>query len=191
MLLIEGPDMVGKTELAHALVEELKTMGAHPGHDKFGLPESDRMLEEVRKRARRMVVTDRCWPSEVVYGHTVRGAPRVSPEECAVMLRLFRNVGGRMVVMRATPEAYEKLVELHHHRGEAFTADQCKAVNRAYDEAFCDSPTRGPLGAWPMPFPSFVYTVGMRNGKPTYPSSDKAFVRRVARLYLRAQGVAS
>lgn len=189
MLMIEGPDMVGKTELAAVLVEELARIGAACGRDKFGLPESDRMLEECRTRIRRLVVTDRCWPSEVIYGWTVRGAPKVSPEECARMVRLYRDALGRMVVIRATPEAYDRLVALHHHRGEAFTADQCRAVNAAYSERFFTSrPT--PTRDWPMPSPTFYYTVGLdAGGNPTYPSADRVFVKRVAKLYARAQGL--
>lgn len=190
MLMIEGPDMVGKTVLAEALATRLREMGLPVERDKFGLPERDSMLAEVKRRAVPLRVVDRCWPSEVVYSWAARNQPpAVTPRECAEMMDLFRAAGGLFVVVVATPQAYEVLIKRHWARGEAFTRDQCRAVNRAYDDVFCGHTRPTPYCDFQMPQPRAEchFTVGLKGGEPFHPSSDRGFVDKVCELYANRQ----
>lgn len=182
MLLVEGPDMVGKTMLCAELHRRMREQEPRVVRDKFGLPESTCMLDECRSRMRENVICDRCWLSEIVYGYTIRGRPSISPKDSAECERLFRSVGGFLVVVTADPACYDRLVAEHHSRGEAFTAEQCREVNAAYRDGF----DGGRLGAYRLPKPDVHLHMRLReDGTVRYPGEDSMMVDLIGSLYLR------
>lgn len=182
MLLVEGPDMVGKTMLCAELHRRMREHDPRIVRDKFGLPESSRMLEECRARMRENVICDRCWLSEIVYGYTIRGRPSISTAESAECERLFRAAGGFLVVVTADAECYARLTELHHSRGEAFTAEQCREVNAAYAEGF----KHGRLGRYRLPKPDVHLHMRLReDGSIRYPGEDSLMVDLIGSLYVK------
>ncbi len=179
MLIIEGPDMIGKTELVKKLFVKLSNCVV----DKFGLPESGRMLEECKLRVRRNKIADRCYVSEIVYGYTCRGQPKVSVEHAREIERMVRNAGGLIVVLAAPDDIYNELVIEHHKRGEAFTPDQCRAVNRAYRAL----QERNEVGPYRVPVDVRWTAWRHEDGGIVYPSMDHDLVNTIVDKYRRAQ----
>ena len=149
MLVIEGPDMVGKTEFVTALVMRAKGLGIELERDKFGMAESapGAMMPALEARVRPGVVSDRCWLSEVVYGVACSGRgrpPSITPADHERAERLMSAAGGMMVVFGATPRAYGDLVAEHHARGEAYSPSDCALANNMYTFVGCS----GKLPHW-------------------------------------------
>lgn len=206
MLIVEGPDMVGKTEFCGALARRLAEVGmADVRRDKFGLPESERMLEACRERVRPRTVCDRGWLSEMVYGHVCRDRPRVTQEDSERIEELVQAANG-LVVMLTADDAYETLIQQHHKRGEAFTVPQCRAAALGYAElnrrgAIFDMHVRWSEPKWQNGRPNgkwvgrgvkkvhYATTID-DEGNVYYPSADGQFVDYVARTYAELQAAA-
>lgn len=142
MLVIEGPDMVGKTEFVTALMIRAKGLGIELERDKFGMAESapGAMMPALASRVRPGVVADRCWLSEIVYGVSCQGRgrpPSISPADHAEAQRLMGAAGGMLVVIAATPGAYSRLAATHHGRGEAYSVKDCESANHTYSYVGC------------------------------------------------------
>jgi len=206
MLLVEGPDMVGKTKFCDAVMEyAAKAYPNRPlARDKFGLAESDDMVNACDKRMKPLVVCDRCWISEVVYGVALRGQPRITPAECLSITRKFNAVGGMLVVVWANGETYAELTRRHWARGEAFTESQCALVASVYENAVVRGwahalaaveRARGETARedWILPWIHRVQTfqVGMSsNGSDLWhPGNELAFVARTVDTYMSRNGV--
>lgn len=187
MLVIEGPDMVGKSSLVAAVAAEAERHGFRVDVDKFGMAESHCMLKSCRQRVRSGVIADRCWVSEIIYGTVVGGdRPRVTPEESKEIYGLVKSAGGLVVVVTATETCYKELVARHHARGEEYDIDTCSRVNALYGELCRDFPssTAGASRRHNSTLAKYGVHVDMHyavrlseNGDVTYPSSDSEFVK--------------
>jgi hypothetical protein len=140
MLIIEGPDMVGKTTLIDRLAPALGV-----DRDKCGLPEAEYTLnKQWLERWGPNTVMDRYFISEFIYGLTCRGKANVSPANCLELLNTLFRLRTCMIVMVATPTCYRKILEEHYDsKREAFTQEQCYKVNLAYYELFVVKPYGG------------------------------------------------
>ncbi len=130
MLILEGPDCVGKTTMIDALWLEL------PGTKrvKRGLPEASWSPEQWIKDSDFMVVADRGHMSEVIYGMTCRGSCNLDADSYRLVDQGIATCGGMVVVVDATPEAYIEILARHYDASrEAFTPAECVKVNLAYD----------------------------------------------------------
>lgn len=180
MLLIEGPDSVGKTRLAAELVNALASRGCPVRADKFGLPESTRMLAECKDRVSQWTVCDRSWVSEVAYGRTIRGTPRISTREAYACQEMFKRAGGLTVLVTATPSRYAAIMEeLYDASREAFTKEECLLVNEAYRRMVHD----GEMDGYEV---DVDIHVELDHSSP-WPSSDESLVRRISDAYVSAQ----
>lgn len=183
MLLIEGADMLGKTILSAEVVKVLSARaGRVVGADKFGLPESSCMVQSCRDRLKPWTVFDRGWPSEVVYGQRCRPKPQVSPIEAGQCQALAEAAGCLTVVIYADDEVYDELVKTWWHRGEAFTQQQCRAVNEAYRHLAAS----GRLGDYTVRV-DLAHCVERVGGQIVYPAQDPKLVSRICDAYMERQ----
>lgn len=133
MLLIEGPDMTGKTTLAEKVRAALYGMKKPVAAMKFGMESKGVMsVEHLRHRIHRWTVCDRMHPSEVIYALARGEKPRLSPADVITVGEMMTVKRGMTVVIYADDAAYERLIELHHDRGEDYSKEACRAVNKMY-----------------------------------------------------------
>lgn len=143
MLIIEGPDMVGKTTLVPWLQAELRAQLlwlrrpdlAEKVHTvKFGLEEAAyTTAKQWIARAAPWCVADRFHLSETVYGPLGRGYSNLTPDAAADVDAYLDRHGAVTIVVCATEARYEELIrDVYPTRGEAFTQEVCRRVNQAY-----------------------------------------------------------
>ena len=183
-LIVEGPDLVGKSRLVAKLVEELWAR-YELNCDSHHMTEADAGLlpngfDALFNKCR---IFDRGHMSEVVYGSLFRGKSALSPAQYRIIDGMVMARGGAVVVLTATPEAYEKLLQLHHSRGELYDATKCKQVNARYRELAGD----GWNGYAPMIDAHFEISVSSQ-GNIQYPSDCKLLVDVVTERYAELQG---
>ena len=193
MLIIEGPDLVGKTTLISALVEHLnrcrKRFKTNPGDilvDRFGLAEVDDMEDQVQARARRWCIFDRCYPSEIIYGLRCREQSNISPMAVIRMNHMLAQKHGMVVIIYADEDAYERLIDLHHSRGENFNPEQCRRVNAAYRQLA----KTGSIDDYVVGVAdSFCVEINFDGALGTlmYPAKTAAFVKRIVETYTNRQ----
>jgi len=135
MLVIEGSDLVGKTNFALRCVEQLVTHGpwiyAHFGK----LPDTWRFPWSYKPRMSRFIVQDRFHMSEIFYREARKEPRRLSPFHYKLVDAWLRQLGGFTVVITADPKLISKRfwVEKRDHAGH--TEDQILDVNRMFIES--------------------------------------------------------
>ena len=138
MIVIEGPDLIGKTTLCESVRKEWNAIAeSDPGPInqvvKFGLGQSDWGVKEYCKFTRRRMIADRMHMSEAVYGIVTRGGSNLSPEQYAMVDGAVVASGGMVVLLWADASAYAELMDAHHDRGEMFDAATCANVASAFE----------------------------------------------------------
>ena len=134
MLIIEGPDCVGKTTIATKLAATLTSIFGPVARIKFGMESAGKMSSTyLLNRINRATVCDRMHMSEVIYALVARNTvPMLSAADVTLISDLIQNTNGFVVNVIATPDAYDRLLEEHHGRGEDFDKEACRRVNAAY-----------------------------------------------------------
>lgn len=137
MLLIEGPDMAGKTTLAIALVAALAKMGKPSAYMKFGMESRGKMtFDYLKQRISRWTVCDRMHWSESIYAVGTKMEPSLSAYEFVKTNRAIAEIGGMIIVITCEPNGYrDVIVPKHHGRGEDFDRETCCLVNWLYRDA--------------------------------------------------------
>lgn len=180
MLLIEGPDIIGKTTLVNRLCNEARWLK----REKFGMAESTCMVEECRKRIKPRTVFDRCWISEIMYGTSARDGSNVDQFQAQECLDMANRAGLYLVVVVAEPATYEAILSRQWASRsdiEEYRREQCITANRAYFDTFVTKESIGDdRGVFPIPEPDELYV--MRQGT-LWPSSDDTLSRRIIRSY--------
>lgn len=134
MLIIEGPDLVGKTTLCHELIERLNETGPNIAYEygHSGIPPSDwDYYWSYVKRMRPNIVQDRFYLSEVAYGTVARKKTRVTGKTMRLLQAQLRLVGAFTVVLTA-PDGLIKDVYGRHEKEEDFSLDEILAVNHFF-----------------------------------------------------------
>ncbi len=189
-LLIEGPDMVGKTTLAHKIVEILREMGEPAGYFKFGMESRSRMTYDyLKNRIHPWTVIDRMHWSESIYAACTGIEPSLSVGEIArVDDHVIETCKGMLVVITANPNSYRDVVVPDtHSRGEDFSPETCLRVNGAYKFAVEDGriPAKGHRFAT-VRRPGAEWSVSADSDrKISYPTDE--FARTVAVKYAAQQ----
>jgi thymidylate kinase len=134
MLIIEGPDLCGKTTLCNALLKRLwenpKKYGNYPAvYEHFSrLPPSWRYPKSYLPFIKRYSVMDRFHLSELCYGRVTRGGTHLTAN-CVRFLDAQLALVGSYTVLITTSDDFLKA---HWGRDEMFTLDQVLAVNKMY-----------------------------------------------------------
>lgn len=131
-LIVEGPDMLGKT----TLLSMLREMGIISSVRKMGLPEAEWTAAQwVEWSAHGLVeeAADRSWISEVVYGLTCRGRCNIDPASARQIQRnLYTRGYVTLLYLPSTPFVYKAIVEQRYTSIEAFSKEQLEHVEFAY-----------------------------------------------------------
>ena len=137
MLIIEGPDMIGKTTLVAQIARMIRDRhhGFAPTLEKYSFEEIMYMTtKEWISRIKNWNIVDRFCPSALIYGpYYFHGKAKVSALNHGRVMREVKKRGGLLVVLYATESHYERLLtECYPTRHEAFPPDVCREGNRAY-----------------------------------------------------------
>lgn len=141
MIILEGPDLCGKTTLARAL---LKRLHSEEGYRKFGPypaiyehfdapPTSWCFPKSYFPHIKRYSIHDRFHISELCYGVITRGASRLEPRGVRIVDALLALVGSLTVVI-TLKDAFLVQQWESKSRDEMFTLEQVRAVNEAYSK---------------------------------------------------------
>lgn len=101
MLIVEGPDCVGKTTLCKAFLKMLPT---HIYSHFTRLPDLFDFYWGYVERMSRCIVQDRFHLSEIVYSRVRGDTPKVPPEWYRILDGKLRTLGAYTVVINADPE---------------------------------------------------------------------------------------
>lgn len=130
IIVLDGTDVAGKTTLAKALIEKY---GGHYLHCTYRW--KDRMhlyhLATIRMAIKKiqqddkMVIVDRWWPSEMVYGDVYRGGARVPNEGLRILHRLGLRHGVTYVIcFRDRDKILDAYTKSKAKRQEMYDADE-------------------------------------------------------------------
>ena len=140
MIMIEGPNKVGKSTLRKDLLEIL---GFHGYFEKCNWPGAtvkhqeyfaDRMTSGIETSKSAVAVWDRAWPSNFIYRQLLPDRPEAYPLESAVMAEIdfglpMQTIGNGIILNRSEPferdtedpeVPFEKEVELYLEYGKRF-----------------------------------------------------------------------
>ena len=189
MLIVEGPDLVGKTTLCNALVLKIleitkqvdEPIECHVDH--FTSADSKMTPLDYYERFVPWTVSDRGHVGEFVYGTVCRdGECHLPPNKMRIVEGMMHAVGGLLVIVHATPGAYEQLLHRHHDRGEEFDQDQCSEINALYNQMAYRKV------AVPNTTPDFTHCVCQPDSPVVgYPTANLGWVTHVASRYVALQ----
>lgn len=115
IVILEGPDCTGKSTLARKLVETFNGVYIHATwSEQLARAMWDYHLQIVNDAVRqcddRLVVVDRLWLSEVIYGAVYRGGSKI-PHEGRMLDRILRSYGALNVIcLPESPESGAKAI---------------------------------------------------------------------------------
>jgi hypothetical protein len=186
MLIIEGSDLVGKTELCKVLINRLWSEGYPVIPQHFGLlPDDWDFYWDYLGFINRRTVMDRFIMSEVVYGHVVRSGSRISPEIYRLLDAHLILQGSVTVVITATSDRMEQQVELKFAgRNEVFEPAQIEKANEGFRKLVQKPHTR--MGdCWSYSYVcNFDVHYEMELGS-MYPSSNLKLIDQIIKLYIK------
>lgn len=165
MIIVEGSDGVGKTQLCHTLCKELGFMYSHMGR----LPDDWRYPESYRVLIGGNIVQDRFHMSELVYGGVLRDGPQLSAIEYAMIDAWLIVAGAVTVVVVAPPE---RIQERWRDSEQMYSLDDALRVN----ERFREIAARQYLyGGW-APILNVVYA------ESQWPSQSANLIRQIIKV---------
>lgn len=140
--IIDGPDGAGKSTLARQIQE------ANPGSIilHFGTPATEEeannywltYFNALKDYADKVVIFDRSWYSDMVYGPVMRNRCEMSPEHAEMLEMTVRSLGGGIVIYCTGVQS--KLWSRCVRRGETYIPDSAvhKRICEAYDSVMRD-----------------------------------------------------
>jgi hypothetical protein len=137
MLIIEGPDGVGKTTFAHKCVKyaagnawQIPAVYSHFSR----LPETWDYYHSYLPYMNKHSVMDRFHMSEVTYGHACRGNSRVDQSRCRLLDAQLDLLGSYTVILYAVtdPDMRDLYTIAADGRHEMFSMEKIVAVNQMY-----------------------------------------------------------
>lgn len=179
MILIEGPDGVGKTTLAKKLVEILNKKNCpvvYRHNTRF--PKCFNTVVNCKQQFEPNVVMDRSYPSRFCYGNTFKDQPPVSEYEFQYLNSCVRATPGIIIYIVAT----EKYLEATFGNKEELYAGELEKIIQVNEEY-----KKLALGRNGCDFYVEVDITEMSfEGKPvfSYPTSENIFLTNVTNYYL-------
>lgn len=175
MLIIEGPDNVGKTTLAKELLRRLWEEKRPYTYAHMGLlPPSWDFSWDYVSRMSRFIVQDRFHLGETVYGPLLCGRNRIDKDTMRWIDGYLRLKGALVVIVSSTATRIESNWDPLR---EAFTLDQVLRVNHRYQE-IADGTYR--VGA------SVDLHVHVHDSDP-YPAENPHVIETILRRYCERQ----
>ena len=141
MIIIEGPDTIGKTSLARMLctvlngIHQLPHAYAHMGCPAVELWTRHGAVGLHCERAARHSVQDRFHMSDLAYGAACRnGNFMMCPNRYAILDSQLRSELGAMTILMYDADGGELIRQRWEQAREMYPLDRTLAVNRAYKE---------------------------------------------------------
>lgn len=132
MLIVEGPDLVGKTTLCLELIRRLNADGLkHVYRHLTVLPKGWDFYGDYVPHIARPVVQDRFHMSELVYGRAVRGSTNITDDMLRLIEARVALAAGFTVVVTADWKVLEILWG-RKQREEMFSLEMVQQVNKLY-----------------------------------------------------------
>lgn len=173
MLIVEGPDMVGKTTFLNAVADRITPMVEGLARDHFTHLDTEMTPAKYMRRFKPFCLSDRGHMSNLVYGHICREGSDLTADQYRVVDGLMLAAGGMMVLLSASADWYEHLLEANK-RDQKWNP----VLNRKVADAFRGIQSRQPFhGVRP-----WVDVAYLCDG--SFPSQDEALVVAVADRYL-------
>lgn len=120
LIIIEGPDGVGKTTLINQLNDNLSWPVC-----KFKQPEFNDTTESTIKMYKDTIdyhanaIFDRCWISEKIYAHALNRKPLLTTKDCISLEQYALRKGGYLYIyIEPSVEKRERYFFVAHKRGE-------------------------------------------------------------------------
>lgn len=136
MIVIDGPDHVGKTRLAEVLVERLNAEGfPHVYQHLSRLPDSFHHVTDYKPLIQRNVVMDRLHLSRIAYGTVFTEQHVPTDYETAILDAWVTLVGGLTVVVTAE---HEWLEANFGAKDEMYDLEPILEVNRVYKKMIAE-----------------------------------------------------
>ena len=118
IVYLDGGEHTGKSTLAAHLAERCGALVIHHGYrfkDQMFAYHAAGLRRAIEASASRLVVIDRHWMSEAVYGHVYRGGTRW-PQEGRMMDRMLRRFGAYTVICATDPDHAAGVARSHPGR---------------------------------------------------------------------------
>lgn len=133
MLIIEGPDLVGKTTLAHKIVKQMQALHDRPTvYQHFSrLPKSWDHYRHYIPYITPRTVMDRFIISELVYGKVCRNTQSIDAETLRLLEARLAMVGSMTIVITSTPDFLARQWR-DRKREEMYELEHVIAVNEEY-----------------------------------------------------------
>ena len=182
MLIIEGPDCVGKTTLAQALAQSILAISERTvAHTHLGPEGKTWPMAEYIKNMRPWTVQDRYNLSEWVYGRQYRGRSNISWEEIRNINRAISGYGGIIIFVTAPCGVYGRLLDLHHSRGELYDQIGLVETNDRFRQVARQVSLEHDIASFHI-----EPIMAQGTGEIRYPSSQ-IIVSKIAQIYVRKQ----
>ena len=179
MLIVDGPDLLGKSRLCDELEKEInRRTRCQPRvtRDHFGLDEKDYTLTQHIRNLRRWHVRDRMHVSQLVYDRAVRQKQTALLGDWDRLHDALAAVGGLTVVVYAASSAYrDRLNQKFDANIEEFNVGELAVVNDGF--RFVVEHMAEQWGWMTMEIES----------ADQFPSASKVFVDDVVRTYTTRQ----
>lgn len=127
MIIVEGPDLVGKTSVCQKLVKRLQSRGVIYAHFSR-LPLSFDRYWGYQRRASRNIIQDRFHMSEPIYAAMRKDYTALDPEKYRMVDGMLRQLGAVHVVITATND----LIKSRWGREEMYDIEQVFEVNSMF-----------------------------------------------------------
>lgn len=173
MLIVEGPDMIGKTTFLNAVADKITPLVDGLERDHFTHLDTAMTPGKYMRRFKPLCLSDRGHMSNLVYGHVCRQGSDLTPEQYRIVDGLMLAAGGMMVLLTASADWYEQLLEANK-RDQKWNP----VLNRKVADAFRGIQSRQPFQKV-RPWVDVAYQCD-----GTFPSQDDKLVTAVADRYL-------
>jgi len=179
MLVVDGPDLVGKTVFCKNLVRELRALDFPVDYLHTGPEMAKWKPADYERRIQPLRVCDRFFHSEVTYGTIFRNETSVTTRTAWRLQESIRAVSGLIVFILPSAKRYEEILDEHFREGEHedYTRDGLVKIADMYHELLIRSPRRH---WWPQPDGTFSLSL-----ETPWPSD--AMLLEVVRKYIAGQ----
>lgn len=172
MLIVDGPDLVGKTTLCKRIVKEMNLLGYPAVYTHFSrLPDAWDYCWDYRPYVTRYAVMDRFHLSELCYGVVTRGHCKIVPSAWRLIESWLMAEASYQVLVNANAATIER--EYAKRGDEMFPLSTILAVRDKFDAVG--------LLAKGHEFGLHVDQTYRHSGGPTWPSSNEELVESICK----------